>query len=107
MLARKCLSVDTIELDVPVTAAVPLGFIVNELITNAAKYGNGRIAIRLESVGGENCALSVSNDGPALPEGFDPCARKGLGMTLVQSFVKQIDGVLRIERGDEYSGPQF
>ena len=51
-----------------------LGFIANELITNAAKYGKGRITVHLEQNPGKGYALSVSNDGPALPEGFDPRA---------------------------------
>jgi two-component sensor histidine kinase len=38
--------------------------------------------------GRKDYALSVSNDGPALPEGFDPVARKGLGMRIVRSLVE-------------------
>lgn len=33
--------------------------------------------------------LSVTNDGPALPEEFDPKASEGLGMRVIQSFVGQ------------------
>ena len=85
----------------PATTAIPLGFIANELITNAAKYGKGRIAIRLEPDPKHGYALSVSNDGPALPEGFDPGASKGLGMRIIRSFTGQIGGELRIGRGDD------
>jgi two-component system, sensor histidine kinase PdtaS len=35
--------VEGIEIKLPTVTGIPLGFIVNELITNAAKYGNGRI----------------------------------------------------------------
>ena len=40
--------VEGIEVKLPTVTAIPLGFIVNELITNAAKYGKGRITVRLE-----------------------------------------------------------
>jgi two-component sensor histidine kinase len=52
-------------------------------------------------------ALSVSNDGPPLPEGFDPTVRKGLGMTIIRSLVERIDGELQIARADESHGAHF
>ena len=75
--------VEGIELNLPAATVIPLGFIVSELIANAAKYGKGRIAISLQRNPECGYALSVSNDGPALPEGFDPDASKGLGMRII------------------------
>jgi two-component sensor histidine kinase len=51
--------------------------------------------------------LSVANNGLALPEGFDPSESKGLGMRIIQSFVRQIDGDLKIGRGDDGLGARF
>jgi two-component sensor histidine kinase len=99
--------VEGIEINLPVATAIPLGFIASELITNAAKYGKGRIAIRLQSNPEYGYALSVSNDGPALPEGFDPGASEGLGMKIIQSFAGQIGGELRVGRGDDGQGARF
>jgi two-component sensor histidine kinase len=96
-----------IEIDLPAAAAIPLGFIVSELIANAAKYGNGRIAISLQRDPACGYALSVSNDGPALPGGFDPSASKGLGMKIIRSFTHQIGGELQIGRGDDGQGARF
>ena len=48
--------------------------------------------------------MSVSNDGPALSEEFDPAAGKGLGMRIVRSFVERIGGELLIGRGDKDQG---
>jgi len=101
------ISVEGSEVNLPATTAIPLGFIASELITNAAKYGKGRIVIRLESYPTHGCALSVTNDGPALPEGFDPSASNGLGMRIIQSFVRQIDGELRIGRGEDGLGARL
>jgi two-component system, sensor histidine kinase PdtaS len=99
--------VEGIEIKLPTATGIPLAFIVNELITNAAKHGKGRIAVRLDPNPGKGYALSVCNDGPALPEGFDPAACKGLGMRIIRSFVERIGGELRIGRGDKNQGAQF
>ncbi len=99
--------VEGIEIELPAITAIPLGFIASELITNAAKYGTGRIMVNLEPNPGKGYALSVANDGPGLPEGFDPAAGKGLGMRIIRSLVKQIGGELRIGRNDRNQGTQF
>jgi len=92
--------VDAIELRLPTTVGIPLSLIVNELITNAIKHGRGRITVTLRQ-SGKGHALSVSNSGSELPEGFDPTACKGLGMTLVSSLAAQIGGELQIDRGED------
>ena len=104
---EQIIAVEGIEIELPSATGIPLGFIVNELITNAAKYGKGRITVRLEPTSRKGYALSVSNDGPALPEGFDPAAGKGLGMTIIRSLVERIGGELRIGRGDKNQGTRF
>jgi two-component system, sensor histidine kinase PdtaS len=75
---------EAIEIDLPTAPAIRLGFIVNELVTNAAKHGSGRITVRLKPHAGKGYALSVSNEGPVLPEEFDPAACKGLGMGIIR-----------------------
>ena len=103
----RTIAVEGIELTLPAAKAIPLGYIVNELVTNAAKHGKGRITVRLEENPGKEYALSVSNKGACLPNGFDPAASKGLGMRIIRSFVKQIDGELRTGRGDTNHGTRF
>ena len=105
--AEQAVVLEGVEITLPPVTAIPLGFIVSELITNAVKYGNGRIAVRLEPDPGNGYALSVSNDGPGLPEGFDPIASNGLGMSIILALVKQIDGELRIGRSDNNQGARF
>ncbi|MBR0947367.1 MULTISPECIES: sensor histidine kinase [Bradyrhizobium] len=85
------LTVEGIAVEVPTTIGVPLGYIVSELVTNSAKHADGKITIRLGmSAGGYE--LSVSDDGPGFPKGFDPTKSKGLGMKIVSSLVNQIGG---------------
>ncbi len=103
---EQAITVQSVEVSLPTATAIPLGFIVNELITNAAKYGEGRIAVSL-NLYSEGYVLAVSNAGPALPEGFDPAMSKGLGMRIVRSFVDQIGGHLLFGRGEGNRGALF
>jgi two-component sensor histidine kinase len=105
--AKHVIVVEGSEINLPTVTGIPLGFIVNELITNAAKYGESPITVRLAPDPGKGYALTVSNDGPALLEGFDPAACSGLGMKIIRSLVERIGGELRISRGEGNEGAQF
>lgn len=74
--------------------ASALGVIVNELVTNAIKYGgrDGRIAVRLERSEGR-ASLSVANAGE-LPPGFDPGASRGFGLVMASELARQLGGEL-------------
>jgi two-component system, sensor histidine kinase PdtaS len=98
--------VEAIDLIVPTTIGIPLSLIANELVTNAIKHGGQRMTVTL-SAAGKGHALSVSNDGPTLPDGFDRTTCKGLGIKLVTSLAEQIGGELRIDRGEGNDGTKF
>jgi two-component system, sensor histidine kinase PdtaS len=105
--ATRPIVVEGAQIEVPTALGIPLGFIVNELITNAAKHGKGRITVRLET-SPELChCLSVSNGGPRLPDGFHPGSSKRLGLRIVQSLLRQINGRLQVGRGPEQQGACF
>lgn len=81
--------------------AVAVGLVVNELVTNAAKYAfpdgrAGRILVSLKD-DGEGCSLTVADDGVGLPAGVEATSR-GLGRKLVEGFAKRSGGTL--VRGD-------
>lgn len=94
------------EIRLPTALGIPLGFIVNELITNSVKYAKGRITVEIESSTDAH-SLSVADDGPGLPAEFDPTKSRGLGMRIVQSLAKQIDGALYFAAGDGGNGARF
>ena len=104
---ERIITVEAIDIKLNAVTAIPLGFIASELITNAAKHGAGRIMVSLQPNPGKGCALSVSNAGSVLSEGFDPTASKGLGMRIVRSLVERIGGELRIGRGAQNQGTKF
>ena len=77
----------------PTTSIQPVGLIVNELVTNAAKHGAGQINVsyRYES----ECTITVCDEGPGLPAGFDPATNaKGLGMKVTNVLAGQLGGSL-------------
>src|ERR1019366_2753702 len=84
----------------PVDRAIPLGLIVNELVTNAVKYAfpsetSGTVAVTLKRIPGE-LRLTVSDDG----KGADPRrADSGLGGRLVDTFARQLGGQVEQESG--------
>jgi two-component sensor histidine kinase len=103
---KRVIVVEGEDIEIPTVLGIPLGFIVNELVTNSIKYGKGRITVRLESVATGH-SLSVFDDGPGVPEGFMSSGHRGLGMKIIQSLVRQIGGELAIGRGDHDRGARF
>ena len=82
--------------------AVPLALILNELITNALKYGCPvgrpcRIRVVFGTEGGDY-RLSVSDDGPGLPAHATLKTTKSLGMRAIQALVRQLEGEFIMER---------
>jgi two-component system, sensor histidine kinase PdtaS len=94
-------------IEISTALGVPLGFIVNELVTNAVKHGQGKIIVSLETTPELGRCLSVSNGGPSLPDGFDPGGSKRLGLRMVQALVRQINGRLQVGRGPGEQGACF
>ena len=82
--------------------AIPIGLIVNELLTNAIKYAfapntKGRVLVTLKREPGR-LRLTVADDGG----GFDPKrADSGLGGRLVEGFAQQLGGQLERESGKQ------
>ena len=101
------IAVEGVEVRLLSATGIPLGFIASELITNAAKHGNGPITVDLKPDPAKGYALSVTNEDSVLPDGFDPANGKGLGMKIVTALVKQIAGELLFDRGDSGRGTRF
>jgi PAS domain S-box-containing protein len=105
-----------------IDTAVPLGMIVNELVTNSFKHafpykkeGEIQIVLQREENGdciksiNEDCnstfMLIVSDNGIGVPEDLDIENLDSLGMQLVTSLVDQLDGELELKRdnGTEFT----
>ena len=95
--------------------AVPLGIIVNELVSNSLKHAfpgrdNGEIQIELHrEENGENrkeCnrytsfVLTVSDNGVGIPEDLNIEDLDSLGFQLITTLVDQLDGELELKRNN-------
>ena len=105
--SARTIVVEGAAINIPTVFAIPLGFIVNELITNSAKYAKSNITVRLETSPSLGHSLSVLDEGPGLPAGYDPAVSKGLGMKIISSLVRQISGKLKIAPGEHGRGATF
>lgn len=99
--------VEAANAELPTEQIVPLGLIVNELVTNAAKHGSGDIKVKLERSASKGYLLSVSDQGTRLPQDFDPAVAHGLGMKVIQALAQQLGGKLRIDVTEPSSGTKF
>lgn len=96
---------DLAHLVVPYERAVPLGLIVNELVTNSLKHAfadnKGTVEVILHTIDGA-AELSVADDG----KGMDPASQgEGKGFKLVSALCKQIDASIAhvpVDRGTCY-----
>ena len=89
--------------------AVPLGIIVNELISNSLKHaftedeaGEIRIQLRRENICKEErvslFSLTISDDGKGIPENIEVGKLESLGLLLVNTLVDQLNGNVELRR---------
>jgi two-component system, sensor histidine kinase PdtaS len=79
-----------------IDTAVPLGLILNELMTNSFKYAfagtaDGTLEITLHHKKNDYI-LKYCDSGPGLPDNFDMLSSKSMGMKVMHSLSKQIGG---------------
>jgi two-component sensor histidine kinase len=90
------LNVDDSVLDID--TAIPMGLIVNELVTNCYKYAfkdrlEGAIQINFHQKA-KDFFLQVQDDGIGIAQDLDIYKTKSLGLNLVRGLVRQLDGNL-------------
>ncbi len=98
--------VEDISFDIDV--AIPIGLIINELVSNAYKYAftyqkKGKINVILRKIENEKYLIRVSDNGIGLAKDINNIST--LGLRLVKKLVYQLDGELIIKRtnGTEFS----
>jgi len=97
------LKLDVEETMFDIQTAIPLGLIVNELLSNALKYAfpgerKGQISVSLRAGEGNEFILTFNDDGVGLPPGVDLHRSESLGFQLVSMLVEQLDGRVDILR---------
>jgi len=103
------LSIQADPIWIAVQNAVPLGLLVNELLSNSLKYAfpgdrDGEIAIALRATPEGQRVLTVRDTGIGLPAGMDFRHTDSLGLQLVGLLTEQLGGTVELERA---SGTQW
>ena len=86
-----------------IQTAVPCGLIVSELLSNCLKHAfpNGRtgeISASIEESDRDEITVRIADNGIGLPKDFDYEKSQSLGLQLVRTLVKQIEGQLHVTR---------
>ncbi|MEW6126763.1 MAG: PAS domain S-box protein [Acidobacteriota bacterium] len=84
-----------------IDTAIPLGLIINELISNALKHAfpnnqPGEIWVDLHPLGDKQFSLSISDNGVGLPANLDWKKTRSLGLKLVMDLTKQLEGKIEV-----------
>ncbi|AFZ35091.1 signal transduction histidine kinase [Stanieria cyanosphaera PCC 7437] len=104
----------TLKIDVQSTfieleIALNCGLIINELVSNSLKYAFikdkiGYLQIKFIEDEKHNFTLIVKDNGIGLPEDFTLEKTNSLGLKLVKSFVRQLQGTIQV---NNYNGTEF
>ena len=97
------LKIDIGDIVLSIDAAIPCGLIINELVSNALKHAfpdqrAGEVIISLRRLTPHTLELVVENNGVTFPPSIDFRRTETLGMQLMLSLVKQLNGEVEMHR---------
>jgi two-component sensor histidine kinase/tetratricopeptide (TPR) repeat protein len=87
-----------------IETAIPLGLIINEIVSNSLKHAfpaerAGTIRVGLDVVSDSEYHLNIEDDGIGFPPGFDFSNTNTLGMQLINTLTEQLGGSIAIDGG--------
>lgn len=115
--SRIRIQVDADRIQLPIESSIPLGLIVNELVSNSFKHAfpddrkRGLIEVILHAIGREKAELKVVDNGIGIDE--DSLSGDSLGLRLVEALSDQLEGSLQINHREptcftlEFAIPEY
>ncbi len=102
-LVKLMLNIEVIKLDID--TSIPLGLILNELLTNSLKHAfpdgrSGMITVELQQKFDGRLKLSVSDNGIGFPSDLDFKNTESLGMMIINTLTQQIEGEINLDRSN-------
>jgi|GEM_PF-1601804 len=89
---------------IAVKAAIPIGIIIVELMTNSVKHafeGKDSGTIEVSLVAGSECLeITISDDGIGMEENFESVFENSLGLKLVKALVDTIRGSISVKSAE-------
>lgn len=102
-------TIESEALSLHVDTLIPIGLVVNELVTNSYKYvytpGLGKHLFISLTREGDAYQLIIRDDGPGLPEGVIDFHSHSFGLRLVKMMMRQLGGTIsyRFHGGAEFT----
>jgi len=103
--------IDVRNIYLDISTAIPCGLIISELVSNSLKHAfprserrhkennsKGEIYVRLSSDRNNNFTLIVRDDGVGFPKDLDFRNTKSLGLQIVNTLVKQLEGEIELKK---------
>ena len=91
-----------------IDTAIPLGLVINELVSNSFKYGmtneNPKMEVSIQETESNLYLLNVRDNGIGLPSDFSMSKLSSLGLQLVKGLSRQLMGEFTFDNQD---GAQF
>ena len=89
-------------IDVRADHLLPIALVLAESVNNALEHGFpgdavGAIEISLEASVDGKSRLTIIDNGAGIPAGFDADQATTTGLVLIRAFVRQVDGIFRLE----------
>ena len=93
---------DIDDIELPADTALTLGLLINEMATNAIKYGFSTeeppvFAVELKQTD-QNCHLQVHNTGAPFPDSVDFSNPQTLGLKMIRVLTSQLNGTIALQK---------
>lgn len=103
--------IDVEKIELNINTALPLGLLINEIVTNSIKHGlkgikGGKIYVEIKSLGNGRYLLNIGDNGHGMKEEVVRENQNSLGMQLIDSLTDQLSGELTMDnskKGTHYS----
>ncbi|NRA10920.1 MAG: hypothetical protein HRT57_03070 [Crocinitomicaceae bacterium] len=98
------------EIHLNIDTAIPLGLLMNEIVTNSLKYGikddsAGVIKIEISNVRHDEYRMTISDNGVGFTEGINFRNSNSLGLMLIHRLTIQLKG--NIEKDNTFKGTKY
>jgi PAS domain S-box-containing protein len=99
---RIIVDIDVDDMKLGIDTVIPLGLIINEIITNSVQYAfpeetSGKINLSLKRTR-DNLILKISDNGIGIPETINIENPETFGLIIINSLTTQLDGILELTR---------
>ena len=85
ILTPRTITLDADDVELSLKQISSLSLMINELVSNAIKHGEGAIHISLKQ-DNKDLILDVCNEGSGFAPGFDPAQSTGIGLSIIESI---------------------